>query len=153
MSNGSHAPDIVDENHSALRPFVEIGIFEGVSDDVNKAYQLYASAYLNCVDDNMLHFGGRDMDMAPLTDRNIAWNMKDEKAVIDAYVSAAKDILTVNLNYGESAQQLMDDYPTFKDFGVHLGNDYAQKRSDLQALIDEKGLSTDDGADVEDQFE
>ena len=132
----------MEKENSSLRPFTEIGSFENVSDDVNKAFQLYASAYLNCVDDNMQHFVYRDIDMAPLTDRGISWDMKDEKAVVDAYVSAAKSILSVDLEHGVSGSQLMHDYPTLKDFGVHFSNDYDQKRSDLQALINEKGLAT-----------
>ena len=109
-----------------MRSFNEIGRFENVSDDVNKAFQLYASVYLDYVDDNMQHFRNRDKDMQPLTDRGISWDMADESAVVDAYVSAATDILEATRAHDTSGSNLvklfLEDYPTLRDFGVYSTN-------------------------------
>ena len=49
-----------------MRSFDKIGSFPEYGSAVNKAYQTYASIYLDCADDNLEHFLGRGIDTRPL---------------------------------------------------------------------------------------
>ena len=137
---------------NALRSFEEIGQLANVSDDVNKAFQLYASAYLNCVDDNMQHFVDRDMDMQPLTDRDIPWMNANERDMIDAYVGSAKDILTIAYGSADS-KDCVEMYPTLKDFDRVSSKELNEKRKALQSLIEDKGLMGDTETEAEVELE
>lgn len=77
-----------------MRSIEEIGSFE--NSEVQKWYSIYASMYLDFVDDNLNHFFTRCMDLYPIR------NCEDRSKWPDLYKEAAKQIYDETKNcYGE----------------------------------------------------
>ncbi len=72
-----------------MRGIEEVGCLRRYSKDVNEAYRTYASAYLDCVDDNLGNFLWHGHDLQPIM--NVS--EKDEQAIVKAYLDAATEIV------------------------------------------------------------
>ena len=70
-----------------MRSIEEIGTFEERKDpEIQKWYAIYASLYLDFVDDNINHFFNRCIDFYPIR------NCEDKSKWADLYKEAARDL-------------------------------------------------------------
>ena len=76
-----------------MRDKSEIGYFPDYGKEVNDAYALYASMYLDYVDDNLRHFYCRGIDIRPIGDIDT----DDEHVLAKAYMDEALDIARIAL--------------------------------------------------------
>ena len=96
-----------------MRSFDEIGKFVNLSNEVNEAYATYASAYLDCADDNLNHFLGRGMDTRPIDD--ITCNVKQaEPLIIKRYIDSAIEI--VNQAGFRTMEEIVASYPLLEKY-------------------------------------
>lgn len=96
-----------------MRSFEEIGRFTHCGDGVNDAYQTYASLYLDCCDDNLKHFLGRDMDTRPL-DAYEEENKEEElseETIERLFLDAAVDIVQHTVCKEFPAEYFLREYP------------------------------------------
>jgi hypothetical protein len=71
----------------------EIGSFPSCGKEVNDAYALYASLYLDYVDDNLRHFHCRGIDIRPI----INIDTDDEHVLAKVYMDEALNIARIAL--------------------------------------------------------
>ncbi len=92
-----------------MRTKSEIGYFPRYGEEMNKAYATYASLYLDCCDDNLWHFHGREVDLLPIRDID----SDDESVLARAYMRHALDIAKVVIRNmsEEDAMRFLADYP------------------------------------------
>ena len=96
-----------------MRSFDEIGKFVNLSDEVNEAYATYASAYLDCADDNLRHFLGRGMDTRPIDD--ITYEVKKaEPLIIKRYIDSA--IRIINQAGFRTMEEVIAHYPLLEKY-------------------------------------
>ena len=101
-----------------LRGFNTIGCYNNNAHKhrVNKAYQTWASLYLNYDDDNLNHFFNRDMDVYPLKEQNIdpgKWD--NNELVYDAFVQSSIEFAAETISHGVRIEHLLKHYPILKE--------------------------------------
>ena len=93
-----------------MRSFDEIGgRFKNLSDKANEAYAVYASAYLDCADDNIQHFLRRGIDTRPIDDVDLENADDVDFLITKSFIDAAIDI--VNAAGFESFEEVVARYP------------------------------------------
>ena len=92
-----------------MRSFDEVGFFADFTEEQNEAYRLYASLYLDYVDDNYQHFFYRDIDTRPIDD---FFGVPTPEQVIEAYINAA---VSIAKHTGLDRKTLINQYPPLKD--------------------------------------
>ena len=113
-----------------MRNFDETGKLVHVSDRANEAYRLYASLYLDYVDDNINHFKWRDIDIRPIEGINILDANGDinSEIVFNAYMNASVDITKHTLEGSKlSIEAFFKEYPLLKEREGELKKYLAQK--------------------------
>ena len=100
-----------------MRTFEEVGKIS-FSKEANEAYQVYASLYLDWIDDNMSHFRWRDIDISPITELEEAGKKVNDKSVRDAYLKEAFQIAEIPLSggYFSSLENFFEEYPPLKEY-------------------------------------
>ncbi len=72
----------------------DLGHFPDYGKELNDAYAIYASIYLDYVDASLCHFHGRGTDVRPI--QNIDSN--DEAVLAKAYMDEARDIAKIEFD-------------------------------------------------------
>jgi hypothetical protein len=96
-----------------MRSYDEIDRFVNLSDEVNEAYATYASAYLDCVDDNLGHFHGRGIDTRPIDDITCGVK-KAEPLIIKRYIDSA--IAIINQAGFRTMEEVIAYYPLLEKY-------------------------------------
>lgn len=92
-----------------MRTLEEIGGFEDKETD--KWYSVYASMYLDYVDDNLRHFTWRNVDLYPIR------NCEDRNKWAELYKEAAKTLfIDITENGGIAKEDLLLEYPILTEF-------------------------------------
>lgn len=102
-----------------MRDVKEIGEYTAYGDEVNQAYQTYASLYLDFVDDNPQKFFTRGLDDRPIKD-------SEEKDFARDYIQAALEIAKISMSsgYWKSFDELYEEYPLLKNYSEELENEF-----------------------------
>lgn len=104
-----------------MRDVKEIGIYTSYGEDVNYAYQTYASLYLDFVDDNVQKFFIRGLDGRPIED----CEEKDfAKAYIECAIEIAKDSLSSG--YWKSFEDLYKEYPLLRNYADEIESEFME---------------------------
>ena len=101
-----------------LRSFDSIGYYDNNSHKhkVNKAYQTWASLYLNYDDDNLDHFFTRDMDVYPLKEQGVDPNKwSDGELAYDAFVQSSIELAAEIVHHGTRIEHMLKHYPILKE--------------------------------------
>lgn len=96
-----------------MRSFDEIGSFVNCGGAVNKAYQTYASIYLDCVNNNLTHFRNRGIDIRPLNayDGDLTEEIM-EKLYLDNAAEIAKQAMCEEF----PKEYFLEHYPLLKNY-------------------------------------
>lgn len=97
-----------------MRSFDEIGRFENLSEKANEAYAVYASAYLDCADDNLQHFLCRGIDTRPIDDIDVENADDADSLITKSFIDAAIDI--VNAAGFETIDEVISHYPLLAEY-------------------------------------
>ncbi len=102
-----------------MRSKEEIGYLTNYGKEVNDAYALYASLYLDCCDDNLRHFYCREVDFRPIRDID----REDETVLANAYMKHALDIAqeTINCMTKDEAMNFLANYPSLPIDRLEIG--------------------------------
>ena len=94
----------------------EIGYFSKYGKELNDAYALFASLYLDYVDASLGHFLGRGVDVAPIE----SVDSDDEHVLAVAYMDYALDIARTELESEtvpiEAKREMLSLYPMLRDY-------------------------------------
>lgn len=101
-----------------MREIKEIGSFTHYGEEVNQAYQVYASLYLDFVDDNPQKFFTRGIDDRPIEDC-------DEKDFTEAYMDTTVEIAQRAFSQ-YSPDDLYKEYPLLKKRSEELERMYKE---------------------------
>ena len=98
-----------------MRSTEEIGVlsFTGglkVTPKTKEAYSVYASIYLDYVDDNTSHFFWRNHDVYPIEEL-LESGEADDISIRNAYTDTAISIAKCTLEAGVSLDDIIRDYP------------------------------------------
>lgn len=109
-----------------MRDVKEIGEYTTYGDEVNQAYQTYASLYLDFVDDNPQKFFTRGLDGRPIED-------SEEKDFARDYIQAALEIAKISISsgYWRSFNELYEEYPLLKNYSAELENEVLDKDKEI----------------------
>lgn len=109
-----------------MRDVKEIGTYTTYGEEVNQAYQTYASLYLDCVDDNPQKFFNRGLDVRPIED-------SDEKDFARDYIQAALEIAKVPISsgYWKSFDELYEEYPLLRNYSEELENEFLNDEKEM----------------------
>ncbi len=97
-----------------MRNFDEVGRFKNFSERTNLAYATYASAYLDCCDDNYAHFFNRGHDIQPIEDIET----DDESVIERRFIDAAIEI--INIANCMTLEEITANYPMLADYKEQL---------------------------------
>ena len=112
-----------------MREYEEVGKFKTFPDRANEAYRIYASIYLDSVDDNMSHFSWRDIDIEPIQGIVREGNEHFEDEVFEAYIAEALSIAaTVIKTGGGTFEDVCRKYPLLKEKADELKEALKEKQ-------------------------
>lgn len=109
-----------------MRDVKEIGEYTTYGEEVNQAYQTYASLYLDFVDDNPQKFFVRGLDGRPIED-------SEEKDFVRDYIQAALEIAKISISsgYWKSFNELYDEYPLLRNYSTELEKDFLSEDKEM----------------------
>ena len=114
-----------------MRTFEDIGgRLSELSSQVNDAYLVYASIYLDFEDDNINHLMCRNINIRPLVERDVYYSetATDEdkiKAYLDEAVEIAKRIMSSG--YFKSFEEFYKEYPMLRIRSAELEENFYEE--------------------------
>ncbi len=92
------------------------------NEEANEAYRIYASAWLDFVDNNINHFIIRDHDIAPIKELKVQGIKPTDETVKKIYLDKAVEILktVISSGYFSNFSEIYTEYPMIKERSEEL---------------------------------